>query len=227
MSDPIRIAVAGTGRMGRAIADAINSEAGASLASTWSRDDDFDVITRDADVVVDFTLPDGTRRIIPACVEARRPLVCGVTGLTAGDEAALAEAATRIPVVFDRNMSVGIAVLARALTEVAGRLGPAFAARIHETHHVHKKDAPSGTALKLKERIDAVRSGEPVDVTSDRRGEVPGDHDVIFESGSEKLLFSHSVTTRAVFAQGAVRAALWVAAKPPGLYSMQDVLFGD
>ena len=227
MTEPVRIAVAGTGRMGRAVADVVGRTPGAVLAGAASRHDDIESLVRDASVVIDFTLPEGTRRVVAACVAAGCPLVCGVTGLDDAGRSALEAAAKAIPIVYDQNMSVGIAVLARALDEVAGRLGPDYVASIHETHHAHKKDAPSGTAIKLRDRIAARRGDEAVTVSSERRGEVPGDHDVIFESGSERLVFSHSVTTRDVFAQGATRAALWVAAREPGLYSMQDVLFED
>jgi len=110
-------------------------------------------------------------------------------------------------------------------------LGAEFAVEVHETHHVHKVDSPPGTALQLGESIVAAR---PRDIGADavrfeveRRGEVPGDHTVIFSSPTETLTLGHSVTTRQVFADGAIRAARWVVGRPPGLYRMRDVLFND
>jgi 4-hydroxy-tetrahydrodipicolinate reductase len=109
---------------------------------------------------------------------------------------------------------------------VAKSLGANFTVSVEETHHIHKKDAPSGTALKLGETVAAARglSQDDIHYEVERRGEVPGDHAVIFESTAERIVLSHSVTTRDVFAEGALRAARWVVAQPAGLYSMHDVL---
>ena len=130
--------------------------------------------------------------------------------------------------VYDRNMSLGIAVLERSVREAAASLGFDFEVEIAETHHVHKKDAPSGTALKLGEAIAAAR-GETgtgnVRFEVERRGEVPGDHEVTMQTPSERLVFAHSVSTRQVFADGALRAARWIVGRPAGQYGMQDVLF--
>ncbi len=125
-------------------------------------------------------------------------------------------------------MSLGIAVLERSVREAAATLGTAFEVSIAEVHHVHKKDAPSGTALKLGEAIARARgeaSTDGIKFESERRGEVPGDHQVMMRTATETLTFGHSVTTRQVFVDGALRAARWVVGQPPGLYSMQDVLF--
>ena len=127
-------------------------------------------------------------------------------------------------------MSQGIAVLQELVGRAARSLGDEFAIEIHETHHVHKKDAPSGTALKLGEAIADAREpsgADSVHYQSERRGEVPGDHEVIFSSTTERLTLAHSVTTRSVFAEGALRAARWIVSREPGLYDMHDVLFGD
>jgi 4-hydroxy-tetrahydrodipicolinate reductase len=114
--------------------------------------------------------------------------------------------------------------------EAAASLGLDFGIEISEVHHVHKKDAPSGTALKLGEAIAQAR-GEPgtgsIEFSSERRGEVPGDHDVVMRSPTERLSFAHSVTTRRVFADGAIRAARWLVGQDPGRYAMSDVLFGN
>lgn len=226
----IRVAIAGAGRMGKAIAAGLDTQSDLELVGTWARGDDLDALVRAADVVVDFSLPDGTMQVLDAVRKLATPLVCGVSGLADEQLARVDEAAADIPVVYDRNMSLGIAVLARSVRDAAASLGMAFEVEIAEVHHVHKKDAPSGTALKLGEIVAAARGERgtgSVRFHSERRGEVPGDHEVVMTSATERLSFAHSVTTRQVFADGAIRAARWVVAQPPGRYGMSDVLFGN
>ncbi len=215
--------------MGQAVAAAIEREADLTLAGVWARQTDIDAIVNAADVVIDFSLPEATATVLEAVLRHGKPLVCGVSGLDDRMVDRLDQTAARIPVVYDRNMSLGIAVLERAVRDAAATLGPDFAIEISETHHQHKKDAPSGTALKLGEAI-AEERGESgtgsVHFEVERRGEVPGDHEVIMQSASERLTFAHSVTTRQVFADGAIRAARWVVSQAPGRYQMRDVLFG-
>lgn len=215
--------------MGTAIAAGIEQDAGLSLAGVWSRGGDLDALVAAADVIIDFSLPEGTEQVLAAVAGGNKPLVCGVSGLSDSQMQALDATAARVAVVYDRNMSLGIAVLERTVREAAASLGPDFDVVISETHHVHKKDAPSGTALKLGEAVAAAR-GEgdmaAIEFEVERRGEVPGDHEVIMRTSTERLSFAHSVTTRQVFADGALRAAHWVVNRPPGRYSMQDVLFG-
>jgi len=131
-----------------------------------------------------------------------------------------------VPVVYDRNMSPGITVLERIAADAAAALGTDFSVEIHETHHIHKLDAPSGTALKLGEAVARARHEDPraMHYESERRGEVPGDHKVILASPTERLVLEHSVTTRDVFALGALRAARWAVVQNPGLYSIRHVL---
>ncbi|MEM9403312.1 MAG: 4-hydroxy-tetrahydrodipicolinate reductase [Pseudomonadota bacterium] len=252
-----RIGIAGAGRMGLAIAGIVAADDSLTLGGVWSRrpdetsdtlqkagvfvGDDLARIVADSDVLIDFSLPAGTTAVCECLTARPTPLVCGVSGLTATHLAAVQALGESMPVVYDRNMSVGIAVLTRYVAETAMALGPEFQVSVDEVHHVHKIDAPSGTALKLGEAIADARGQDfaSVRVTDghrksqsdilfgvERRGEVPGDHDVRFDSASESLQFAHSVTTRDVFARGAVRAAQWVVARRNGFYSMQDVLFG-
>ncbi len=225
----IRVAVAGAGRMGQAVARMIAASEDMELLGTWRRGEDLDVLVRDADVVIDFSLPDGTLRVLQAVGDHAIPLVCGVSGLDPQQVARLAATAATVPVVYDRNMSLGVAVLNRAVRDAAASLGTDFEIAISEVHHVHKVDAPSGTALKLGETIAAARGEQgtgSISFSSERRGEVPGDHEVVMRSPTERLTFAHSVTTRDVFAAGAVRAARWVIGQPPGTYGMSEVLFG-
>ncbi len=214
--------------MGQAIAVTVQQRSELALAGIWQRGQDLDEMLAAADVVIDFSLPEGTELVLEAVVRHGKPLVCGVTGLNESQLALLVAASDKVPLVFDRNMSLGIAILEKSVREAAALLGAEFAVRVSEVHHVHKKDAPSGTALKLGEAIAASR-GESgtgaVQFEIERRGEIPGDHEVTMTSATEKLTFAHSVTTRQVFVDGALTAAAWVIGRAPGRYSMQDVLF--
>ena len=226
----IRVAIAGKGRMGRAIAEGLESRQDMTLAGLWGRGDDLDALVSAADVVIDFSLPEGTTQVLDAVLRLDKPLVCGVSGLDDAQLARIDAVAASVPLVYDRNMSLGVAVLTRAVRDAAASLGRDFEVEISEVHHVHKKDAPSGTALKLGEAVAEARGEQgtgSVVFHSERRGEVPGDHEVVMRSATESLSFGHSVTTRRVFADGAIRAAAWVVGQPPGRYRMGDVLFGN
>ncbi len=241
----MKIAIAGAGRMGQAIIRLARDSDDLRASAIWVRDpaasefdagdgvllsSDLDEVVAAAAVLIDFSLPGATSEILDAAVRHAKPLVCGVSGLSDTQMSELQSASARIPLVYDRNMSQGIAVLDAVIRDVGKSLGPEFSVEIHETHHVHKKDAPSGTALKLGESLAAARgldAAKDIHYESERRGEVPGDHTVILSSPSERLELSHSVTTRDVFAAGALRAAAWVARQNPGQYSMRDVLFGE
>lgn len=217
--------------MGRAVQRAIEAATGVCVAGVWARGTALDAVAANADVLVDFSLPAATADVVAAVRKYRLPLVCGVSGLDAAQMQALRDAAADVPIVFDRNMSQGIAVLTGLAERAAMSLGAAFSVEIHEVHHVHKVDAPSGTALQLGEAIEAVRAGHApagaIRYAVERRGEVPGDHTVLFSSPTETLRLQHSVTDRSVFAAGALRAARWVMVQQPGLYRMRDVLFDD
>ena len=223
---PIRVCIAGDGKMGKAIAGLVDAADDLDLAGVWKRGDDIDALTGLCDVLIDFSLPEATDQIISAATRNKIPLVCGVSGLSDQQVASLDEAAQSIAVVYDRNMSPGVAVLENLVRQAAAALGSDFTVAIHETHHVHKVDAPSGTALKLGEAIAAERGTDPGDIhyESERRGEVPGDHTVILSSATERLSLGHSVTTRQVFADGAVKAARWIVNQPLGRFTMHDVL---
>ncbi len=206
-------------------------QAGAALEESDSvlATEDLDRVVEMSDVIIDFSLPEGTASVLDAVARRKKPLVCGVSGLRDSDIEAMNEAATKVAVVYDRNMSLGIAVLERSVREAAKTLGLDFHVEISEVHHVHKKDAPSGTALKLGEAVANARGESDtgtIHFEVERRGEVPGDHEVVMSSPTERLSFAHSVTTRQVFADGALRAARWVVDQAPGRYLIRDVLFG-
>jgi 4-hydroxy-tetrahydrodipicolinate reductase len=196
-----------------------------------------------SDVVIDFTTP--ATLVVTAAAAGRhaRALVVGTTGLGAEHRAALAEAARVAPVVQAANMSVGVNLLLSLVAQAAATLGADYDIEIVEMHHRHKVDAPSGTALALGEAAAAARGQVLSDVgvrardghtgsrpagsigfATLRGGDVVGDHTVIFAADGERIELTHTASSRAVFARGAVRAALWTRHRPPGLYGMKDVL---
>lgn len=217
----LKIAVLGSGRMGQQLVQVIDDASDCESAGVWSRNTDTSLaeVLAGADVAIDFTLPEATRNILGVAVEQKTPLVCGVTGLDEAAEDAMAQAAQQVAILYGRNMSRGIGVMSKWLREAATALGADFTAEIRETHHVHKKDAPSGTAIALREAL----GDASIDIESRREGEVLGDHLVRFSSASESLDITHSVSDRRVFAEGAVAAARWLADKPPRLYGMADI----
>lgn len=205
--------------------------------------DQLDAALADSRVVIDFTLPSATDTNLQACVGRKVALVMGTTGLSGIQMAALAEAGRVIPLVYGRNMSVGVNVTT-ALVDLATRaLGEPFDVEITEAHHRNKLDAPSGTALQLGEAVAGARGvsledaavyarhgnigARPVGAvgfSSIRAGSIVGEHSVLFAADEETVEIRHRAMDRAVFAQGALRAVRWVSAQPAGLYGMRDVL---
>ena len=196
-----------------------------------------------AQVVIDFTVP--TASVVHADLAAARgvAMVLGTTGLSAEDGARIRAAAARAPIMWADNMSVGVTLLAELVERVARTLDPAYDIEIVEMHHRHKVDAPSGTALLLgraaaagrnvdlakvsargRDGITGARKPGDIGFASLRGGDVVGDHMVVFAGAGERIELGHRAASRQLFAQGAVRAALWVAGRGPGLYSMKDVL---
>jgi len=175
-----------------------------------------------ADVVIDFSLAEATIALLPEVVKYRKAIVIGTTGFSPEQEAHIAQAAKDIPIVVSFNMSLGVNVFFKVAQSVAKAL-PTYAVHIQETHHTQKKDAPSGTALQVGRLIEKV-SKQKVTYESFRKGEVVGDHRIIFKGPSDQFELFHHAESRDIFASGALQAAIWVADKKPGLYSMQDVL---
>jgi 4-hydroxy-tetrahydrodipicolinate reductase len=175
------------------------------------------------DVFIDFTTPEGTETNLDYVARYKKALVLGTTGLNEAQVNKVQEIAKIVPVVFSPNMSIGVNVLFSILPEIAKRLGPDYAIEIVEAHHRAKKDAPSGTAKKIGQILaDVTRREIPTHAV--RLGDIVGDHTIIFCGNSERIEIKHQAHSRDLFAIGALRAAKWVANKPVGLYSMQDVL---
>jgi 4-hydroxy-tetrahydrodipicolinate reductase len=200
-----------------------------------------------ADVLIDFTRPEGTLAHVGACARAGVAAVVGTTGLSATDKRALADFGASIPIVFASNMSVGVTVLLQLVEHAAKLLGVGYDVEIVEMHHRHKIDAPSGTALVLgdaaakalgrdlktdgvfgRDGVTGERRPGTIGFASLRGGDVVGDHSVIFAGAGERIELTHKAGSRLNFAQGALRAARFVAAKraagAKGLFDMQDVL---
>lgn len=218
------------GRMGRAIGEAAAKS-------------DVTIAEEGADVFIDFSVPDALQDHLDAAVAAGKPIVIGTTGLSPGHHAAIDAAAKSIPVLQAANTSLGVNILAHLVRETAARLGADWDIEIVEMHHRHKADAPSGTGLLLG-RAAAEGRGVDLDAVSDRvrdgitgprteghigfatlrGGSVAGDHHAIFAGEGERIELGHRAESRAIFAQGALKAARWIADKAPGRYTMNDVL---
>ena len=177
----------------------------------------------DFDVAIDFSLPEGFDPVLALCVARGRALVSGTTGLDAAQRDALQTAATGIALLWASNFSVGVAVLAE-LVERAARALPGWDCDIVESHHVHKKDAPSGTALSLGQA--AAAGGATARYASLRAGDIVGEHLVQLAGQGERIELVHRAMDRDIFARGALQAATALAGSAPGLYSMRGLLFG-
>lgn len=195
------------------------------------------------DVIIDFTHTISTLQHIQLAEAKGKAMVIGTTGFSGDDLKEIAAHAKKIPVVLAPNMSVGVNVLLRVLQDVAGALGDDYDIEIIEAHHRLKKDAPSGTALKMAQVIaDAVnrnldevavyarkgligeRTKKEIGIQTVRAGDIVGDHTVLFGGLGERIEITHKASSRDTFARGALKAASWIHGKIPGLYDMQDVL---
>ena len=239
-----RIGIFGSaGRMGRAIALALEDWPEASLGGGADKGDDAEALAACCDVLIDFSTPDALAGHLEAAVSAGVPLVVGTTGLATEHQGEIERAAERIAILQSANMSLGVNLLAHLVREAAAKLGDDWDVEIVEMHHRHKVDAPSGTALLLgaaaaqgrgveldqvsdrgRDGITGARQAGHIGFAALRGGSVAGDHLAIFAAEGERIELGHRAESRAIFARGAVRAALWLRDKPAGLYAMKDVL---
>ena len=225
----IRIALSGaTGRMGRAVASVVQeqkrvfkiTEVCPPLKKEWEADK--------IDGVIDFSLPELFSKTLKWSVEYKKPFVSGTTGFTVKEKKQLKEAAKKIPVFYESNMSLGIFLLKmwmhqfQKITSSLGKNIP-FSIHLEDIHHKNKRDKPSGTAIKLKESFGK-RLKDKVKVNSIRRGREFGIHSISFTGKEEKILVHHKALNRLVFARGALLALQWLVVQPPGLYTMEDFL---
>ena len=250
MTQLIRVAVAGAnGRMGRQLVsscvDDDNTElvaafvrSGSSFIGEYvsttvqytSQDSLADNLTaHNFDVLIDLTLPENTISNLQQCIALNKTIVIGTTGFTDEQQQQIDDAAKVLPILQASNMSIGVNLTLALLKKVAavvGNTGNADIA-ISETHHIHKVDSPSGTAITMAEVIANSLDKKIEDcltINSIREGEVVGEHRVTFSLDNEEIEITHRATNRRLFSQGAIKAAHWLANKKPGLYSMDDVL---
>jgi 4-hydroxy-tetrahydrodipicolinate reductase len=267
MARPVRIAVLGAdGRMGRALVRAVLAATPRAVLSAASERPGHVSVGKDAgvlaaaeragveitgelpakgaaDVWIDFTTASVTESVATTAAAHGVGLVVGTTGLGTHSRAALDVASQRIPVVYAANYSVGVNVMLKLVADAARALGPDYDMEIVEAHHRGKKDAPSGTALRLAAALAeasgrdlsaaaryarhgdiGARSTTEIGIQTVRGGDVVGDHSVYFLGNGDRIEITHRASTRDTFAVGAVRAALWVAGCQPGLYDMRNVL---
>jgi 4-hydroxy-tetrahydrodipicolinate reductase len=222
----MKIAVNGAcGRMGLAVQKAAK-EAGVEVAVLIDVVEAPGVVQRlpgRLDAMVDFSTPEAALDRLEECVKTGTPAVLCTTGFSEAQRARIAGAAEKIPVLFSSNMSVGVNLLFKRVPEIARALGKDYDIDIIETHHRFKKDAPSGTAKTLAERIEAATGRKP-NVHAVRSGDVVGEHRIIFGTLGDSIEIIHRASTRDIFARGSIEAAKWIAAAKPGLYSMLDVI---
>jgi 4-hydroxy-tetrahydrodipicolinate reductase len=232
---PIKVVIAGAaGRMGMRIADLASQDAVFQVAAGIEQSvrsatvkSSFPILSegeavQKGDVVIDFTAPEATVKIIEQAVQYKKAYVVGTTGLTEQDHKKIVEWSRVIPIVTSSNMSLGVNAFFDAARRMAATL-IGYTVHIQETHHVHKKDAPSGTALQAGALIEKV-TGKKVTYESFREGEVIGDHRIIFTGPADRVELFHHAESRDIFAVGALQAAKWVVTQKPGLYGMNDVL---
>lgn len=237
----MKLALIGNGRMGRMIealcasGDEFEVEGFVGPGACSSPDEIADV-----DVMIDFSYPGNLTAVIDSAVRRKIPLVVGTTGLTKEQGEAIRAASAQIPIVWANNFSTGVTVLCRLARMAAQALGDEFDVEIVETHHKLKEDAPSGTAKALLAAVDPDgeydrvhgREGRPgkrgkeIGVHAVRGGTVAGEHSVMFFGQLEEIELRHRADSREIFARGALRAAAFVRNADPGLYDMENVLFG-
>ena len=255
----IRIAIAGSsGRMGRILLDSVADADDLALHAALEHEGsemlgqdmggvkisaDVEAALKGADVLIDFTRPEGTLHHLEVCQRLKVNMVIGTTGFSAQQKARLGAAAQDIGIVFAPNMSVGVNLLFKLLETASRVLAQGYDIEIIEAHHRHKVDAPSGTALGLgeviartlgrdlsecavygREGVTGERDPSTIGFATVRGGDIVGDHTVLFAGIGERIEITHKASSRATFALGALRAARFLKNHPAGMYDMQDVL---
>lgn len=231
------------GRMGQALINCAAKIPDLQITGQIHRGDDLASVIETCDAVIDFSFHDTTAAFAEICAAHNKALVIGTTGHSEADKSKILNHKSKIPIVWSSNYSTGVNTLFWLTRRAAEILGPGFDLEVVEMHHRLKKDAPSGTAKSLAEILASVRrqqleqvarhgrvgivgerTASEIGMHSIRGGDVVGDHTVIFANTGERLELTHKASSRDTFANGALRAALWVVKQRPGIYDMQDVL---
>lgn len=239
-----RLAIIGAaGRMGKAVQQLAEQQDRFDIAARLELQSQTTLLkAAHVDVVIDFSTPAATLHWLPSIIELKLPIVIGTTGFSQAEFAQLQAAAQRIALFYAANMSVGMHLFIQAAAQLAQQLDASYAIDIVETHHQHKKDAPSGSAKTLGDAVIAAKKltprgypmmeqvarpqdGYPL-FQSRRQGEVVGEHQISFSSHFETLSLQHQAHDRALFAQGALHVAAWLLNQPPGYYTMTDFVKG-
>ena len=224
MKSRVRVSLIGArGRMGQTIVDLAKNDPKIDIVAECDLGDQIDAAIKQCDVAIDFSNASAIEEICRVALQNGKALVIGTTGHSKEQRQVIEKSAKSLPIVFASNFSVGVNALFALTRHAAEILGCEFKPEIVETHHKMKKDAPSGTAKTLGEILRETLNAE-IRIESVREGDVVGEHRVTFIGPSERLELTHRAGSRDIFARGALRAAEWVAGKPAGLYSMQDVL---
>jgi len=221
---PVRVLLIGAaGRMGQTVLNLAQSDGEIEIAAQCDLEDPIEPAMKNCDVAIDFSQADSIDEICRAALQHGKSLVIGTTGHSLQQRKTIEDTTQSVSIVLASNFSVGVNVLLWLTQKAAELLGSDFNPEIVETHHKMKKDAPSGTGKTLAEILKAVRNSE-IPIQSIREGDVVGEHTIIFSGPGESLELTHRAANRGIFAAGALRAAKWIINKPPGLYTMQDVL---
>jgi len=221
----IKICVSGSkGKMGSSIIDLAKEDRQFELSGEFDVGGNPNPLIEACDCLIEFTTPQATIEHLSICAEQKKAMVIGTTGLSDAEKESIKEAAKTIPIVFSPNMSIGVNLLFKIVEDTSKVLGPDYHVEIVEAHHVHKKDAPSGTAKELARIVKDAKGDIDIPIESVREDEIVGEHTITFESDMDLVEITHSAKTRAIFAQGALKAAKFVVKKPSGLFTMKDVL---
>ncbi len=210
-----------SGKMGKKVQEGAEKDPFFTAVIGYNRSSTVELHTfvASCDVIIDFSTPEALSPLLTAIIESKKPLVTGTTGLSSQTRAQLEHTSSQVPILYAANFSLGIAACLQAVTLLSKMLPPNFHIAITETHHIHKKDSPSGTALAFAQ---ATTIHPPI--TSIRQDEVVGKHQIFFSSPDETIELAHQAFSRETFAQGALFAAKALVLKPPGLYCLKDVL---
>lgn len=216
-----------SGRMGESLTKIILEDSSLELiggvrnGNKQDLEESIFALAQKCDVLIDFSSPDSLKNILQAADKTSKPLVIGTTGYTKNQLSEMKRQSKKSPILFSPNFSIGIALCKQLLKDLDNYAPPTFNTEIEETHHINKKDKPSGTAILLK---NVFKNGNDIPITSYRKNNVIGQHKVILSSPEEEIELKHTAKTRDIFAKGAILCAKYIYKKPPGLYSIENAI---